>query len=85
MAKARPKWENEVSKVRPLQKKTMTLTQLQMRILDVLRKVRFQFGRAAHEDGMSDSEFIDNIVTPLETDIYQDRQMLKMSRRKESK
>jgi len=59
----------------------MTLSQLQMRTLDVLRKVRFQLGRQAHEEGMSDAEFIDSILEPLETDIHQDRQMLKMLRR----
>lgn len=72
--------ESEMAKVPPLKKKTMTLYQLQMRTLSVLRKVRFQFNRAAHEDGMSDSEFIESVLEPLETDIYQDRQMLKMRR-----
>ena len=71
--------------VKPLKKKTMTLSELQLRTLDVLRKVRFQFGRQAHEDGMTDSEFLDSVLTPLETDIYQDRQVLKMARRKESR
>jgi hypothetical protein len=66
--------------VQPLKKKTMTLNQLQLRTLDVLRKVRFQFKRQAHEDGMSDEEFLDSVVEPLETDIYQDRQILKQQR-----
>jgi hypothetical protein len=74
-----------MSDVQPLKKKTMTLSELQLRTLDVLRKVRFQFNRAAHEEGMSDGEFLDAVLAPLETDIYQDRQMLKMTRRKESK
>ena len=65
------------SKVRPLTKKTMTLSQLQLRTLDVLRKVRFQFKRQGHEDGMTDEEFLDNVLEPLETDIYQDRHVLK--------
>lgn len=68
--------------VKPLKKKTMTLSQLQLRTLDVLRKVRFQFNRAAHDEGMSDSEFIEDVLEPLETDIYQDRQVLKMARGK---
>lgn len=66
--------------VEPLKKRTMTLRQLQLRTLDVLRKVRFQLGRQAHEDGMSDSEFIESVLDPLETDIYQDRQIIKMKR-----
>jgi len=65
-------------KVRPLTKKTMTLKQLQLRTLDVLRKVKFQLGRAAHENGMSDAEFIEEVIDPLSNDIYQDRVVLKM-------
>lgn len=68
----------------PLKKRTMTLNELQMRTLDVLRKVRFQFGHAPHEYGMNDDEFIDSVVEPLETDIYQDRQILKLTRRRQS-
>lgn len=68
------------NKVTPLKKKTMTLSELQLRTLDVLRKVRFQFRRPAHAEGMSDDEFLENIIEPLETDIYQDRQMLKQLR-----
>ena len=37
-----------LSKVQPLTKRTMTLSQLQLRTLDVLRKVKFQLGRQAH-------------------------------------
>lgn len=70
-----------MAKVRPLQKKTMTLHQLQVRTLDVLRLAKFQFRRQGYEDGMSDEEFIDKVLEPLETDIYQDRQMLKMLRK----
>ena len=68
------------TKVKPLTKKTMTLNELQLRTLDVLRKVKFQFGRQAHEDGMSDSEFMDQVIDPLSTDIYQDRRVLKQAR-----
>lgn len=67
--------------VKPLKKKTMTLSQLQMRTLDALRKVRFQLQRQGHELGMSDSEFLEAVIEPLETTIYQDRQMLKMLRK----
>lgn len=64
--------------VEPLRKKTMTLNELQLRTLDVLRRVKFQFNRQAHEEGMSDAEFVDQVIDPLATDIYQDRQVLKM-------
>jgi hypothetical protein len=67
--------------VEPLRKKTMTLSELHLRTLDVLRKVRFQFNRKAHEEGMSDTEFLDAVVSPLEEDIYQDRVMLGLKRK----
>ena len=69
-----------MAKVTPLKSCTMTLSQLQMETLNVLRKVKFQFGRQAHEDGMSDNEFIEKVVDPLIEVIYQDRQILKMHR-----
>jgi hypothetical protein len=68
--------------VTPLRSRTMTLSQLQMETLDVLRKVKFQFGRQAHEDGMSDGEFIESVVDPLIEKIFCDRQVLKMHSRK---
>jgi hypothetical protein len=64
--------------VEPLKMKTMTLSQLHRRTLKVLRLVRLQFNRAAHEDGLSDAEFLDQVISPLETDIKQDRDILKM-------
>lgn len=63
---------------KPLKAKIMTLSQLQLKTLDLIRKVRFQLGRQGYEEGMSDSEFEDNALNPLETAIYQDRQMAKM-------
>lgn len=68
--------------VEPLKKRTMTLNQLQLRTMDVLRKARFQLGRSAHEEGMSDAEFIEQVLEPFETDLYQDRQMLRMLRQR---
>lgn len=65
---------------KPLKKRMMTLSQLQLKTLDVLRRVKFQFDRQAHDEGMSDGEFIDQVVDPLMTDIYQDRQMQKLNR-----
>jgi len=71
-----------MSKVRPLKKRTMGLSELQLRVLNVLRHVRFQFNHQVHELGLSDDEFIEQWIEPLETDIYQDRQILKMKRAK---
>lgn len=71
-------------KVKPLKKRIMTLSQLQLKTLDVLRKVKFQFNRNPYSEGMSDEEFIENIVDSLMTNIYQDRHMAKMLRRLEN-
>lgn len=73
------------NEVKRLKKKTMTLSELQLKTLDILRRVRFQFNRSAHEEGMSDTEFLDQIVDPLETEIHQDRQMLRMIRRRKGR
>lgn len=64
----------------PLKKRMMTLSKLQLRTLDVLRKVRFQLQRQGHEPGMSDAEFLASVLEPLEADIYQDRQMAKLKK-----
>ena len=62
-------------KVSPLKSRIHTLNQLQLEALDICRKVRFQFGRMPHEDGMSDNEFLERILSPFEEKIYQDRAM----------
>ena len=67
--------------VEPLRARTMGVSKLQLAILDLCRKTRFQFGRQAHEDGMSDEEFLHEIVEPLEQRIYQDRAVLRDARR----
>lgn len=59
----------------------MTLNELQMRTLDVIRKARFQLRGSAYENSMSDEDFIEQVLEPLETDIIQDRHMLKMIRK----
>jgi hypothetical protein len=50
----------------------MTLSELQRRTLKVLRLTRRQFNRAAHEDGMSDNEFLDKVIGSLEWCIKSD-------------
>lgn len=69
------------SKIKPLTKSTMTLGQLQTRTLEVLRKVRRQFNRMPHEEGLSDREFLDQVIEPLEIDIRQDRAIEKMAKK----
>ena len=67
--------------VKPLQSRTMTLRELQMKTLDLIRHVRFQLNRQAHEDGMSDSEFSEEFLDPFEEQIYADRHVLQMHRK----
>lgn len=67
--------------VQPLRAKTMGISELQLATLDLIRKVRFQLARQAHEDGMSDSEFLSEIVAPLEQQIYADRSVIRDARR----
>lgn len=66
------------TKVKPLKSRTMTLSQLQTKTLKVLRLVRKQFNRAAHEEGMSDNEFLDKVVGQLECIIKSDRAVEKL-------
>lgn len=68
--------------VPPLRAKTMTLSKLQLETLDLIRKVRFQLGRAAHEEGMSDSEFLEEVIEPLEQRIVADRHVLRMKQKR---
>ena len=67
--------------VEPLRARTMGLSTLQLETLDLCRKTRFQLGRQAHEDGMSDEEFLREIVESLEQRIYADRVVLRDARR----
>jgi hypothetical protein len=72
-----------MAKVIPLKKKTMTLNELQLRTLDAIRLTKFQFKRQAYQEGMTDEEFIDQVLEPLATDIYQDRQMVKILKKQQ--
>lgn len=65
----------------PLKSKTMTLSDLQLVTLDLISKVRKQLNRQAHEDGMSDREFQDEVLDSLESEIYADRSVLRSKRR----
>ena len=67
--------------VKPLRARIHTLGQLQLATLDLIRKVRFQFQRSPHDQGMSDTKFLEQIVQPLEDKIYADRAMARMLRK----
>lgn len=68
--------------VEPLKSRTMGLSELQFATLELIRKVRFQFRRQAHEDGMSDEEFMSQVVEPFEHRIYADRAVLRDKRKR---
>jgi len=69
-------------KVKPLQSRTMTLSQLQLKTLDLIRQMKFQLNRASWEDGRSDREFIDDVLREFEGEILNDRFVLAEARRK---
>lgn len=73
---------DDKGQVRPLRARVMTLHELQLKTLDLIRKTRFQFNRSAHEDGMSDGEFMSQIVDPLEHQIVNDRWMIEQQKKK---
>lgn len=63
----------------------MTLTQLQLRTMDMIRKVKLQLRRDMNSEDMSDEEFIEEVLDPFDTDIWQDREVLKMNRQAKRK
>lgn len=69
---------NPKNRVEPLKQRTMTLDQLQHRTIEVLRLMVKQLGKAPYEDGLSDNEFIAQIIDPFDADIRTDRYILKM-------
>jgi len=73
-----------MSKVPPLKERFHTLNQLQLETLNLIRKVRFQLHRQPYDDGLSDREFLDQIVQPLEDKIYADRAMAKLKRKEKT-
>ena len=65
-----------MDKPQPLQRKTMTLDQLQSNTLKLIRKVRKHLRKLHWQEGMTDEEFID-WAEELETRIKQDRAILR--------
>lgn len=69
-------------KVEPLRKRTLTLEQLQRKTLKVLRLVRKHLNSQPWKDGtMTDDEFLEAIIEPLESEIVADRHVLGMHRK----
>ena len=67
---------------KPLKAKTMTLHQLQMETLSLIRKVRFQLKRQPWQGGMSDEEFAEKVLGDFEAKIAADVHVIKMARKK---
>jgi hypothetical protein len=65
--------------VKPLKARTMSLSDLQLKTLDLIRKVRRQFTHQGYEAGMSDQEFTEAVLNPLEHSIRADRHVLRMA------
>lgn len=70
------------AKVPSLKCRTMSLDRLQKETLRVLRLARKQFNRAAYEDGLSDNEFIREVLEPLMHSIRTDRAVIRMRKRR---
>lgn len=64
-----------MSKVRPLKAKVQTLQELRFSALHFIKKVRKQLQHSPYQEGMSDQEFIDQVVNPFEEKIRTDRDM----------
>lgn len=64
-----------MSKVRPLKSKVQTLEELRFSTLNFIKKVRKQLQHSPYQEGMNDSEFLDNVVAPFEEKIRNDRDM----------
>lgn len=65
-------------KVEPLKNKTMTLDQLQRRVIKTIRLMQKQLKRKHYHGGMTDEEFSDEVLNALANDILSDRTILKM-------
>jgi len=74
-------WDGVMSeKPKPLKSKTMTLHQLQMETLSLIRKMRFQLNRQPWQGGMSDEEFASKVLGDFEAKIVNDVHVLKMAK-----
>lgn len=62
----------------PLKSEILSQRLLQVEILTLIKQVRRQLNRAAHEDGMSDSEFQSQVLDRLQEKIEADQYILRM-------
>lgn len=67
-----------MSKVKPLKRRIMTLDELRAKTLDMIRCCRKQFRKGPYEDGMTDEEFIDDVLNDFECQINCDIEMEKI-------
>lgn len=68
-------------KVKPLTRRTMTLDQLQRRVLRFIKQVKKHYSTPGWKSEMTDSEFNDKVVNELDYDIRTDRKMLGYDRK----
>lgn len=61
--------------VEPLRSRTMTLEQLQCETLQMIKKVRKQLYKSPWQEGLSDEEFIDKVLSPFAEKIKQDMEI----------
>jgi len=64
--------------VKPLRRRTLTLKQLQAKSLRLISKMRKHLSVPPHISGVTDGEFTENVLCPLETQIKEDVEMMKM-------
>lgn len=64
--------------VPPLRSRTMTLEELQQATLLLIRRVRKQLAKLPWQSGLTDEEFMDQVLSKLETEILQDIEVLRM-------
>ena len=78
MSKDTIKGRTMAKNVKPLKRRTMALGELQKKTLKILRGVRSQLTRRAHEEGLSDTEFLEQVISPFMERILSDREVLRM-------
>jgi hypothetical protein len=66
--------------VKPLTKRTMTLEELQLKTLELIIKCEKHLERMPYEEGLSDDEFIDQVLNKFQEDIVCDMSVAQMAR-----
>lgn len=67
-----------MSKVKPLRRRTLTVEQMQQKTLKLITAARKQLRRKPYQDGLSDEEFIEQVLDPLASQIKEDQEMSKL-------